>query len=123
MIWQTPSSKLTYTLIPHTALIRSKGKSARDRFGAAEKPPVALSGKTQGANEMQCRWGCKCKWGRHCCRPHSHQRVVFFSGEPSSSAWRPMSSPPTNRSEEHTSELQYLMHISYAVFSLKKNKH
>jgi len=25
----------------------------------------------------------KCKWGRHCCRPHSHQRVVFSSGEPS----------------------------------------
>src|SRR3546814_9654987 len=27
-----------------------------------------------------------------------------------------------NRSEEHTSELQSLMRISYAVFSLKKNK-
>jgi len=23
------------------------------------------------------------KWGRHCCRPHSHRCVVFFSGEPS----------------------------------------
>src|SRR3546814_1101668 len=28
-----------------------------------------------------------------------------------------------NRSEEHTSELQSLMRISYAVFSLKKKKH
>src|SRR3546814_8319501 len=28
-----------------------------------------------------------------------------------------------NRSEEHTSELQSLMRISYAVFCLKKNKH
>src|SRR3546814_8300366 len=28
-----------------------------------------------------------------------------------------------NRSEEHTSELQSLMHISYAVFCLKKKKH
>src|SRR3546814_10468452 len=27
------------------------------------------------------------------------------------------------RSEEHTSELQSLMRISYAVFSMKKNKH
>src|SRR3546814_2095681 len=27
---------------------------------------------------------------------------------------------PTNRSEEHTSELQSLMRISYAVFCLKK---
>src|SRR3546814_10236325 len=32
----------------------------------------------------------------------------------------PMKSPPTNRSEEHTSELQSLMRISYAVFCLKK---
>src|SRR3546814_3114232 len=29
---------------------------------------------------------------------------------------------PTNRSEEHTSELQSLMRISYAVFCLKKKK-
>src|SRR3546814_4485728 len=30
--------------------------------------------------------------------------------------------PPPPRSEEHTSELQSLMRISYAVFCLKKNK-
>src|SRR3546814_2594981 len=30
---------------------------------------------------------------------------------------------PQGRSEEHTSELQTLMRISYAVFSLKKKKH
>src|SRR3546814_9843806 len=30
--------------------------------------------------------------------------------------------PPAWRSEEHTSELQSLMRISYAVFCLKKNK-
>src|SRR3546814_9029131 len=30
--------------------------------------------------------------------------------------------PPKQRSEEHTSELQSLMRISYAVFSLKKKK-
>src|SRR3546814_7867816 len=29
--------------------------------------------------------------------------------------------PPYDRSEEHTSELQSLMRISYAVFCLKKN--
>src|SRR3546814_1447090 len=31
--------------------------------------------------------------------------------------------PPITRSEEHTSELQSLMRISYAVFCLKKKKH
>src|SRR3546814_9432424 len=30
--------------------------------------------------------------------------------------------PRSNRSEEHTSELQSLMRISYAVFCLKKNR-
>src|SRR3546814_3944833 len=30
---------------------------------------------------------------------------------------------PATRSEEHTSELQSLMRISYAVFCLKKKKH
>src|SRR3546814_4376028 len=32
-------------------------------------------------------------------------------------------SPRTTRSEEHTSELQSLMRISYAVFCLKKKKY
>src|SRR3546814_7065927 len=31
--------------------------------------------------------------------------------------------PAARRSEEHTSELQSLMRISYAVFCLKKKKH
>src|SRR3546814_9562120 len=31
--------------------------------------------------------------------------------------------PSANRSEEHTSELQSLMRISYAVFCLKKQTH
>src|SRR3546814_5745075 len=33
------------------------------------------------------------------------------------------SASPESRSEEHTSELQSLMRISYAVFCLKKKKH
>src|SRR3546814_11112189 len=33
------------------------------------------------------------------------------------------SAKPVVRSEEHTSELQSLMRISYAVFCLKKKKH
>src|SRR3546814_4433633 len=34
----------------------------------------------------------------------------------------PTEAPPARRSEEHTSELQSLMRISYAVFCLKKKK-
>src|SRR3546814_5278374 len=35
----------------------------------------------------------------------------------------PRNPPTDSRSEEHTSELQSLMRISYAVFCLKKKKH
>src|SRR3546814_7430987 len=43
------------------------------------------------------------------------------SVKPRTSATMPEeSSPPLRRSEEHTSELQSLMRISYAVFCLKK---
>src|SRR3546814_9060328 len=38
----------------------------------------------------------------------------------SSTAQKPHGSPEAGRSEEHTSELQSLMRISYAVFCLKK---
>src|SRR3546814_9225175 len=38
------------------------------------------------------------------------------------SLYRPEVSPEGGRSEEHTSELQSLMRISYAVFCLKKKK-
>src|SRR3546814_10056281 len=47
--------------------------------------------------------------------------VVRVAFKPTSSILTPV---PTIRSEEHTSELQSLMRISYAVFCLKKkNKH
>src|SRR3546814_8090467 len=45
---------------------------------------------------------------------------VSRSARPSARMLRAMSSGATHRSEEHTSELQSLMRISYAVFCLKK---
>src|SRR3546814_1093278 len=44
-------------------------------------------------------------------------------GKQSAHAIRGFWQPLCLRSEEHTSELQSLMRISYAVFCLKKNKH
>src|SRR3546814_8338098 len=43
-----------------------------------------------------------------------------WSRGPPSSGWHPCGSDTGTRSEEHTSELQSLMRISYAVFCLKK---
>src|SRR3546814_7420285 len=50
-------------------------------------------------------------------RPASSTRTL----RPCSANARPQARP-TTRSEEHTSELQSLMRISYAVFCLKKKK-
>src|SRR3546814_2662612 len=48
---------------------------------------------------------------------------VLAHSDPTVSASDPAAvAPPAKRSEEHTSELQSLMRISYAVFCLKKKK-
>src|SRR3546814_7460846 len=56
-------------------------------------------------------------WGR---RRRARARACFAVLAPSSGAARHLL-PLRRRSEEHTSELQSLMRISYAVFCLKKN--
>src|SRR3546814_4563376 len=55
------------------------------------------------------------------CRPRSHG--VRARSSSSDKAWTSGSSALICRSEEHTSELQSLMRISYAVFCLKKKKY
>src|SRR3546814_9114218 len=47
--------------------------------------------------------------------------LIMAPGRPQDPV-RPDMLPPEIRSEEHTSELQSLMRISYAVFCLKKKK-
>src|SRR3546814_5295598 len=57
--------------------------------------------------------------------------TLFRSRSMAAAGWRSAALPRANRSfsavrarsEEHTSELQSLMRISYAVFCLKKKKH
>src|SRR3546814_6208365 len=56
-----------------------------------------------------------------CLRPVSPMAAIILSS-PRAKPISPVVSP-TFRSEEHTSELQSLMRISYAVFCLKKNTH
>src|SRR3546814_5786269 len=48
----------------------------------------------------------------HCLLPHASSEIAM--------AWRMCAKNTAARSEEHTSELQSLMRISYAVFCLKK---
>src|SRR3546814_3354401 len=66
------------------------------------------------------------------CSSMSHCTALATPGWRSTSRRVPQSPPPmiatlrglawVNRSEEHTSELQSLMRISYAVFCLKQTK-
>src|SRR3546814_1997234 len=61
---------------------------------------------------------------RICAMSFSVVQKTIFGRRPSGSAEmaRRKSMPLITRSEEHTSELQSLMRISYAVFCLKKKK-
>src|SRR3546814_1385380 len=99
MIRRPPRSTRTDTLFPYTTLFRSdpaaKAQRARDLATAWRSAGIAEVGRLKQA------------W----CQG---QRTVSPTISPSASGpWR---------SEEHTSELQSLMRISYAVFCLKKKK-
>src|SRR3546814_1994745 len=57
------------------------------------------------------------------CRPLSYQGVSAAVWHRFRHSCARLVNPHSYRSEEHTSELQSLMRISYAVFCLKKHKH
>src|SRR3546814_1789134 len=100
MIRRPPRSTRTDTLFPYTTLFRSTPD--RDRSGRNPH----LFGRRHPA---RCRaGGGRLARDRLACA----QRVHPPRG----------SGVPRVRSEEHTSELQSLMRISYAVFCLKKKK-
>src|SRR3546814_10584846 len=103
MIRRPPRSTRTDTLFPYTTLFRSEGVL----------PQREDQGHPSGARA-------KGRPDRRCRRPEEEDRDVGDAeGGPREGGDR---AAPA-RSEEHTSELQSLMRISYAVFCLKKNKH
>src|SRR3546814_8013274 len=95
-----PRSTRTDTRFPYTTLFRSPRGRCPDRAGKA----VLAHHRHEG----QCAIG----------YPSSSRSNT--AATPSSSCAPVTSSATINRSEEHTSELQSLMRISYAVFCLKK---
>src|SRR3546814_19941488 len=99
MIRRPPRSTRTDTLFPYTTLFRSHpGKL----FGA----PVA-AGSMGGDGPLQCAGA------------ERYRRLLpVFRCDPACRV--PIRLRTEDRSEEHTSELQSLMRISYAVFCLKK---
>src|SRR3546814_2073121 len=95
MLRRPPRSTRTDTLCPYTTLFRSPPQTARPRLGMALPYSRLLL-------NYRSTWKC-----------------CFFPAVGRLIAVSPYSSVDY-RSEEHTSELQSLMRISYAVFCLKK---
>src|SRR3546814_1421208 len=101
MIRRPPRSTRTDTLFPYTTLFRSRNRFAPQRFQCSADPFVELRiADRHEAREQQPAAGA------------AHERVRDSAG----------GTVVGNRSEEHTSELQSLMRISYAVLCLKKKK-
>src|SRR3546814_9259535 len=106
-----PRATRTDTRFPYTTLFRSGRGAAEDRHLQA----LQARGLAEGADGM----GESQRGGhgpQHPC-DHRQERGDRFLSAPSCDG-RCMTT--TARSEEHTSELQSLMRISYAVFCLKK---
>src|SRR3546814_1647541 len=109
MIRRPPRSTRTDTLFPYTTLFRSNapGKSLTgvivDYAPGIKSPPHSHGSAFVLAYVLSGAIRSKVNDGKE---------IVFHAGE----SWS------ENRSEEHTSELQSLMRISYAVLCLKKTK-
>src|SRR3546814_3443965 len=103
MIRRPPRSTRTDTLFPYTTLFRSRRSVQAD--GQLSRRPGLRAG-TATAGDLG--------------NPGTLSRDLRASGE--SVAHRRTATADQRRSEEHTSELQSLMRISYAVFCLQKKK-
>src|SRR3546814_1822706 len=109
MIRRPTRSTLTDTLFPYTTLCRSgrRRRQAAEGAGVREHPAQAVAGRgTPGHRGSEDRLRGKTL------APQRNREAVRHMLDQTRLSER--------RSEEHTSELQSLMRISYAVFCLKK---
>src|SRR3546814_8707556 len=102
MIRRPPRSTRTDTLFPYATLFRSVGTADAE----AGRLTLVHDG---GARQLDAP------------ADQADQHRITRRARPGLGSNR-FPQPPYNRSEEHTSELQPLMRISYAVFCLKKKK-
>src|SRR3546814_2871848 len=105
MIRRPPRSTRTDTLFPSTTLFRSGGAGLPLAVGGTG------SGRVRRLGQLSLAAG----------TPRRRFVVPLLHGNRRSRAVG-RAGPTCERSEEHTSELQSLMRISYAVFCLKKKQ-
>src|SRR3546814_6904129 len=128
MVRHPPRSTRTDTLLPYTTLFRSRAVMPREpallelRVATPAADPVAIA-REKGSDTYAVMSG-----------PLDAPRIVEREADSASGRYLALLAgevrraeaagdlPPVTRSEEHTSELQSLMCISYAVFCLKKKK-
>src|SRR3546814_6809809 len=124
MIRRPPRLTRTDTLFPYTTLFRSPGRRLSDASHLALSFPAPQGGARGSARSRA--GGFRARGGKRA-TPPARQPGRLSSPHRPESAHRPRAAPQVHanrllsaRSEEHTSELQSLMRISYAVFCLKK---
>src|SRR3546814_1882794 len=120
MIRGTPRSTRTDTLFPSTTLFRSLGRLRRQWF-AKRKNVVALLRETifqQESPLVDTDASNKAADADAALQELGSDQVAFGY----LTATVTVMDADAGRSEEHTSELQSLMRISYAVFCLKKKQ-
>src|SRR3546814_9639923 len=123
MIRPPPNTTRTSPLFPYPTLFRSSRSFGRQSFGSASparpgdhgiadqevarrRPSIPVAVRNRSARDHH-----------RALRPQS-QRLAELAMIPTGLLGGSFN--PAHRSEEHTSELQSLMRISYAVFCLKK---
>src|SRR3546814_6204338 len=113
MVRLPPRSTRTDTPFPYTTLFRAGQCRAPGRADAVEQQQAAAAGQQV--------------IGRQVVEQVRHAQRVHRKRQPAKDEEQRVQPPvgatgALQRSEEHTSELQSLMRISYAVFCLKKKK-
>src|SRR3546814_4565130 len=101
MIRRPPGPTRTHTLFPFTTRFRSPRMCARFSFAPVRSAPFRLAPDSRAPVRIA--------------RSPEHEGPPAVAGDPI-----PFPGAYHGKSEEHTSELQSLMRISYAVFCLKK---
>src|SRR3546814_8142257 len=116
MIRRPPRSTRSDTLFPYTTLFRSAGGAQQPlSIRRRDRRRRTAAQRARSPARLARRDGRSLRRPHRAGRPVGLRRIVGASDRP-----RDGRTPRTVRSEEHTSELQSLMRISYAVFCLKK---